>query len=154
MTKIISGFPGIGKSTLYNNTDLKVLDSDSSNFSWSHPGVRNKDFPQNYIDHIKENMGKVDIILVSSHDVVREALNDNNIDYYIVYPDIKLKDEYLKRYKERGNDDKFLSFIEKNWESFINAIEGENNATLIKLHSNEYLSDIIKLFKNIEGMGL
>ncbi|AMS01258.1 AAA family ATPase [Bacillus phage AR9] len=154
MTKIISGFPGIGKSTLYNNTDLKVLDSDSSNFSWSRPGVRNKDFPQNYIDHIKENMGKVDIILVSSHDVVREALNDNNIDYYIVYPDIKLKDEYLKRYKERGNDDKFLSFIEKNWESFINAIEDENNATLIKLHSNEYLSDIIKLFKNIEGMGL
>ena len=154
MTKIISGFPGIGKSTLYNNTDLKILDSDSSNFSWSSPGVRNKDFPQNYIDHIKENMGKVDIILVSSHDVVREALNDNNIDYYIVYPDITLKDEYLKRYKERGNDDKFLSFIEKNWESFINAIEDENNATLIKLHSNEYLSDIIKLFKNIEGTGL
>ena len=34
---------------------------------------RNPNFPNNYIEHIKENIGKVDYIFVSSHLVVRQA---------------------------------------------------------------------------------
>ena len=35
MIKVISGFPGIGKSYAAKNlTHLKILDSDSSSFSW------------------------------------------------------------------------------------------------------------------------
>ena len=109
-TKVISGFPGVGKSYLFNNTDLKVLDSDSSNFSWikdsegRNTKERNPDFPQNYIDHIKKNIGKVDIILTSSHDVVRKALKESCIDYILVHPNIRAKEEYIERYTQRGND--------------------------------------------------
>lgn len=47
-TKVISGFPGVGKSFNHYNTDdnLIVLDSDSSLFSWESEGVRHPDFPE------------------------------------------------------------------------------------------------------------
>ena len=74
-------FLGCGKTTCYIKLKdkLKVLDSDSSTFD-------KKDFPENYIKHIKENIGKVDIIFVSSHQVVRNAMKENNIPYSIYYP--------------------------------------------------------------------
>lgn len=53
-------------------------------------------------------------MFVSSHKVVRQALKDNNIFYYLVYPCRCIKDEYLQRYKERGNDPSFIEFIDKN----------------------------------------
>jgi hypothetical protein len=59
-TLIVSAFPGCGKSHYFReNRDKIVLDSDSSKFDKS-------DFPRNYIQHIKENRGKVDVIMVSS----------------------------------------------------------------------------------------
>ena len=33
-TRVISGFPGVGKTYFKNITNLIVLDSDSSKFSW------------------------------------------------------------------------------------------------------------------------
>ena len=143
MTKVVAGFPGVGKSVLSKNSNLNVLDSDSSKFSWIEPGVRHPDFPQNYINHIKVNIGVADIILVSSHDVVRKALAESGIEYYLVYPDISLKEEYLDRYRQRGNDEKFIALLKSKWEEFILSIEEETFPTLLKLSSNQYLSDVI-----------
>ena len=56
--KLISGFPGIGKTYYKQKSELNVLDSDSSKFSWIEKDVRHPDFPQNYIDHIKKNLNK------------------------------------------------------------------------------------------------
>lgn len=143
MTKVVAGFPGVGKSVLFKNSNLNVLDSDSSKFSWIEPGVRHPDFPQNYINHIKVNIGVADIILVSSHDVVRKALAESGIEYYLVYPDISLKEEYLDRYRQRGNDEKFIALLKSKWEEFILSIEEKTFPTLLKLSSNQYLSDVI-----------
>lgn len=142
-TKIISGFPGIGKSYLFNNNNgLIILDSDSSQFSWLEKGVRNPDFPQNYIEHIKSNIGKVDMILVSSHKQVRDALKDNGIKYILVYPADRLKREYLERFIDRGNESSFIGFMFDNWDSFIDEIKEELFPTKLRLWNGEYLSDI------------
>ncbi|WP_039240936.1 hypothetical protein [Clostridium botulinum] len=142
-TIIISGFPAVGKSYLFNNkNELKILDSDSSQISWISEGVRHPNFPQNYIEHIKDNIGKADIILVSSHKVVRDALKSNNIDYVIVYPSITLKNEYIQRYKERGNNEGFINMIDENWDSFISEIEEETFPTKLRLWGGQYLKDI------------
>lgn len=152
-TKIISGFPGVGKSYLFNtknnNEMFKILDSDSSEFSWikdengNNTKERNPEFPNNYIKHIKDNIGKVDVIMVSSHDIVRKALKDNDIEYYIVYPSKQLKDEYIRRYKERGNNEGFINFISNNWDNFIDDIENDDFPIHIKLSdSSYYLKDI------------
>ncbi|MEI2465039.1 hypothetical protein [Niallia taxi] len=143
-TRVISGFPGVGKSELFKSDRYNALDSDSSSFSWVREGVRHPDFPNNYMEHIKENIGNVDYIFVSSHDIVREALRENGIEYTLVYPSIELKEEYLQRYIERGNNEGFISFISSSWDKFIEDIERENYPKLIKLGANEYLSNIIQ----------
>lgn len=142
-TKVISGFPGVGKSVLTSNSNFIVLDSDSSSFSWSEKGIRHPDFPANYMAHIQENMGAFDYILVSSHDIAREALKESGIEYTLVYPDMELKEEYVERYKARGNNEGFVTFISENWPSFISNIEKETFPTLVKLNSNQYLSDVL-----------
>jgi hypothetical protein len=142
-TKVVSGFPAVGKSVLTKESDLIVLDSDSSMFSWIREGERHPDFPENYIAHIKENIGKADYILVSSHDIVRKALEENGIDYTLVYPSIELKEEYLERYRSRGNDDKFIAFIGGKWDDFITDIENETFPKKVKLSKGQYLSDVL-----------
>lgn len=136
-TIIISAFPGTGKTYFYEkykNSDIKVLDSDSSNFSWikdkngNNTTKRNPDFPQNYINHIKENIGKADIIFVSSHDIVRQSLYDNGIKYIVAYPDNDCKDEYLERYRNRGNTEEFINMMNKNWDKFINGMKNDKGA--------------------------
>ena len=155
--KIISAFPACGKTTYYkkwsqyspenvwrirnngeqayNNLGLpcgqKILDSDSSEFSWvkdeygNNTSVRNPKFPQNYIDHIKEKMLTEDIIFVSSHEVVRDALKQSGIPYHIFYPKKEQKERWVCRFRERGNDEKFISFISDNWDKFIDDIEND-----------------------------
>ncbi|GLI90450.1 hypothetical protein [Bacillus subtilis] len=148
-TTVISGFPGVGKSyftkQLANRGDKIVLDSDSSEFSWLEPGVRHPDFPTNYIEHIKANLQTADIIFVSSHKVVRDALRVAGVDYTLVYPHKSLKDEYKRRYEARGSDTKFIQMIDKNWDSFIDEIESELFPRLVKLYEGETLADLIVL---------
>lgn len=144
-TIVVSGFPGVGKSHLFNtNEKMTILDSDSSMFSWIEEGVRHPDFPNNYMEHIKENIGKVDNIFVSSHDIVREALKDNGIAYLLVYPSGELKEEYIERYKNRGSNEGFINFISANWDKFIMDIEKETYPELIRLESGEYLRDALE----------
>ena len=135
-TKIISAFPGTGKSHFFNNTDLFVLDSDSSYFDKSK-------FPQNYIEHIKSYIGKVDYILVSSHEDVRNALKENFIDFLLVYPSIEIKNEYLDRYKVRGSSDGFVNLINANWDKWIKDCANQKGCLNIVLPSGKFISDII-----------
>lgn len=124
-TKIISGFPGIGKTSVFKNgfRNLSVLDSDSSKFSWIYHDdgtkERNANFIDDYLTHIKSNIGKVDIIFVSSHEPVRDALTKENLKWIAVYPSKKRKEEFINLYKERGNSEDFIALVSKNWETWI-----------------------------------
>lgn len=127
-TRIISAFPGTGKSYYYDNHKETTLDSDSSGYSWiikDGKKIRNPEFPSNYISHIKENIGKYDFIFVSSHKEVREALKDNCIFFYLVYPDYDRKDEFVKRYRDRGNPETFIKLVEDNWDLWVKECDFE-----------------------------
>ena len=136
-TRVISAFPGCGKSYFYRNCINKIaMDSDSGTFDKTK-------FPQNYIAHIKENIGKADIILVSSHDVVRDALVRNDIEFTMVYPDISIKDEYIDRYIKRGNNEGFVELLKQNWETWIGDVEKQVGCEHVKIQSGQYLSDVL-----------
>jgi hypothetical protein len=152
VTYVVCGFPATGKSYMYeiqNQLDAKIIDSDSSLFSWLYDeqgnktNVRNPDFPNNYIEYIKEicRQGNTDIIFVSSHKTVRDALRRKGFVPLVVYPDISLKEEYIQRYKDRGNDESFIKMMDENWESFILDIE-ENESNKYKLKSGQYMIDV------------
>ena len=152
-TEIYSVFPACGKTWLYKHQEeygLKILDSDSSMFSWIYTnGVkeRNPDFPNNYIKHIKENIGKADFIFVSSHASVREALDKENIDFTIVYPEQSCKAEWIGRCFIRdksGESGCGAEAMYNNWDQWIaECFETGINHKEMVLDSNEHLSDHI-----------
>jgi hypothetical protein len=137
-TKIISAFPGTGKSYYHKLHPDTTLDSDSSNFSWvkdengNNTKERNPNFPQNYIEHIKANIGKYEYIFVSSHKEVRDALLDNCLFFYVVYPDKEHKEEYIQRYKDRGNNESFIQLVDSKWDEWINDIHRDTTIGFCK----------------------
>jgi len=140
--EVISAFPGTGKTELcrfmsINYPDFKILDSDSSKFDKAN-------FPANYIQHIKDNMEEASIILVSSHEAVRTALVENNIDFELIYPNKELKEEYLQRYHDRGNEESFIKLLSKNWDAWIDSCHEQKNCNgLILSGIGNYLTDAV-----------
>lgn len=147
-TKVIAAFPGTGKTYYFQNHN-NCLDSDSSDYSWikdsdgKNTKDRNPDFPINYIQHIKDNIGKVEFIFVSSHDVVRDALVASGIEFTFIYPNIDLKDEYIERFKHRGSPDGFINLLDKNWNNWIESCGVQLNCKHIELESSQFISDVI-----------
>ena len=135
-TVVISAFPATGKSYLVRNQpDLNILDSDSSTFD-------KENFPANYIEHIKSQLGKVDVILVSSHQEVRDALSQSNINHTLVYPNIELKDDYMERFQNEDRDAQFKDTISKLMDK-INKKEGKNMISLGMTRNKNELVDAI-----------
>jgi hypothetical protein len=148
-TLVISAFPSTGKS--YLSKLVNSLDSDSSSFSWlPNTKIRNGQFPFNYIQNIKRNLGKYDFIFVSSHKEVRTCMIQYGIDFLSVYPDKSLKEEYLQRYKDRGNDLAFIEMMDKNWDSFIDGMGDLQCMKPLILKSGEYLADYFLLNNDIK----
>lgn len=142
-TIIISAFPGTGKTylTSHNDTGLVISDSDSSKFS--------KDkFPANYIEHIKKRIGYVDIILVSSHKEVRQALVDAGLWFTLIYPTRESKIEFLNRYRERKNTYSFVELLYEHWDMWLDELETQEKCTKILLPSNLYVKDAVLALVN------
>lgn len=152
-TKIYSVFPACGKTWLYEHQHdygVTILDSDSSEFSWIRTGeskVRNPDFPSNYIQYIKENIGRYDYIFVSSHAAVRELLDAESIDFTIVYPEPSLKAEWVGRCYIRdrnGEEGCNPDVLYENWDQWVGeCIETANTHPQIVLSEGEHLSDYL-----------
>lgn len=162
-TKVLSCFPACGKTYVYDHQKelgITIMDSDSSKFSWiitqerriggKISKERNPEFPMNYINHIKENIGKVDYILVSSHKEVRDALIENDICFDLVFPEISCHDEWVGRCFRRGNDVEFCKLIDVNYINWVNEIKSfiydnaHHSIRAYTLGHNQYLYDIIK----------
>lgn len=157
-TKIYSVFPACGKTYLYEHQEdygLTILDSDSSEFSWIYQTgedannwtvrKRNPDFPNNYIKHIKENIGKYDCIFVSSHAAVIQALDDAGIDFTIVYPSCNCKAEWVGRCfirEQNGENGCGAKIMYDNFEQWVRECfeVGEYHKEIV-LSSTEYLSE-------------
>lgn len=139
-TVLYSAFPGTGKSYFFQHQshDLIVLDSDSSKFDKSH-------FPENYIKHIQSNIDKVDVICISSHKEVRDALVAHDMFFTLIYPDVSLKDEYVQRFQERGSPAGFIELITHNWDKWLLELRNQKHCDHIVLRSGEFLGELFVL---------
>jgi len=142
-TRIISAFPACGKTTLFEKgyEGAVILDSDSSNYSWSSPEVRDPDFPDNYMQHIKENIGKVDYIFVSSHIDVRNALDSHGLAWCFVVPDKSLMMEWIGRCYVRGDSYGFIDTLTKNWDNWTGQNSDPMPNAQSTLKSGQHLED-------------
>lgn len=116
---IIIGYQGIGKTSLAKK-DPKFIDLESTNTwfkdhgklkRWSNWGeiYTNfaKDLSKNYNHHV----------FVSSHLVVRNALQSVKDDVMVCYPAIELKDKWIEKLEERYNSSK----LDKDYRALMNA---------------------------------
>lgn len=128
---IVWAFYGAGKSFAANGTSIVDLDSMHYRFTnvESNPhdsksqkltnGIRverNPEYPQNYIQAVRDSDAA--IVLVNCEIPVLEQLE--NVVLY--YPDLSLKQEYLKRYQKRGNHTSFIHMIEQDYEGMIRSL--------------------------------
>lgn len=110
---IISGYQGIGKSSLAGSNNC--IDLESSNF-WID-GSRSEDWYKPYCkiaNHLSEQGYTV---FVSSHEVVRKELEKSDEIVFVVFPSLKLKDQWIERLRKRYEQIP----TEKNFKALANA---------------------------------
>lgn len=155
-TRIIAAFPGSGKSYYHKMHPETTLDSDSSGFSWLYSGgekvlgkdgkpVRNPNFPENYIRHIKENIGKYEYIFVSTHKEVRDALKKECIFFYLAFPGFGPIETYIKRYKERGSSSEFIELLQTNWMNWNQELYNETEGCAKWILSNNTITEFLEI---------
>lgn len=153
---IISGFAGIGKSTMSKKNPDKCIDLDSSNYKWlfdesikdidieerkgKTEKVLNPDWPMNYIEDIKKYSKEYDFVFISIDMDVRNILKEEGIHFYVAYPLLECKEEYISRYKERNNGEAFIKLLERNFDSLIEELMNTSGSQ-IRLKKGEYISD-------------
>jgi len=127
------------ESTLYKYLD--VLKEDEQSKSSDRP--LNKSWPENYFKALKEAKDKYDYILIAD-EVCDQFLKDNNFEYWWVYPQNDLKEEYLDRCRKRGNNSEFIYWYSRLWEQWIDKCKNDKFASRhIELKSNQYLEDVL-----------
>ena len=167
-TLIISAFPACGKTFLYKNQEqllfksqdglqihYSFLDSDSSKFK-KYDG-----WEKEYVNHIEENIGKVDFIFISQHDVVLQEIANRGLPFVTVGPEnlpwttnenkMLTKQQWFGRFVLRDNTHiaNFMDWIKKLSENYDNwtSIQQQTKYGPIEFFSlgaNQYLSNIIE----------
>lgn len=131
---IICGYAGIGKSYLAHNYP-NIIDLESTPFE--------KDWDR-YFKCAKHYSDQGFLVLVSCHKEIRErVLSMPYGERITVFPCIKDKELYKKRYKERGNTEDFIYIQMINWDEWTsekNRLFGEH---LEYMESRETLYDTI-----------
>lgn len=142
---IICGYAGTGKSTAARKIK-GVVDLESTPFQ--------KDW-DTYARVAKHMSDQGYIVLLSCHKELREKLHEIGEKYIVVYPDIDQREEYKKRYIERGNTQEFIDNQMSHWDEWVgvsliwtnddNETEEERIIFLEKTPSGylESMSDII-----------
>ncbi len=145
---IITGFSGIGKSTVADG--ITILDFESSPYSHYENGDPNPTFPENYITELinlilyRYNKYKYKMTyLLSCHESVRNKLAELGLMYIIVRPLVTCQNEYVKRWLRRGSSIPFITSMSRKWDIMLRSCYSDD-ATSICLNEGEYLSDILR----------
>lgn len=147
--KIIAGFTGTGKSSLakeYCPSGLKIRDFDSADFSHIgryDDGVRNPEYPGNYVKAIIDEVGRSDVILISVIPEVVTALINGGCEVTLVYPTSGQKQEYSDRYHGRRGSKKVAEMLTANFDTFLGRAQSLEGCKTIVLEPGQYLADVL-----------
>ncbi|KKN78310.1 hypothetical protein LCGC14_0351690 [marine sediment metagenome] len=134
---VVSAFCGTGKTHLCNASDRFVEFE-----CWRY----NQDkFPKNCITDIQQALGNADIIFISTNPTVVVSVIKIGIIVILVYPDLKLKDEYIDRYEKRGSSKDFISLLSESWESWLMEIGEIKGCQHIVLKQGQYISTVMTI---------
>lgn len=138
---IVIGYQGIGKSSL-SGSHLGYIDLESSNFFVD--GKRDENWYKVYCSIAKHLSQQGFKVFISSHEVVRRELKGCNEDVVVIYPDLKLKDEWIEKLRLRyestlkNKDYKAWKNAEDRYEDNIKELMAEDSFDHIVIEDMNY----------------
>ena len=103
--------------------------------------VDNPDFPNNFIQYIKENIGKVDVIFVDSDIRIRQWLNEAKIKFVTVYPWSSCLQEWIGRMYLCDHSDTIIRYRINGWHNEVLKNKEPLGDYLIRLSHGKYIDE-------------
>jgi adenylate kinase family enzyme len=163
-TVIVAAFPCCGKSTVAETLKdfYSIVDLDSSDYRWADrdKSVPHSNFPNNYIESIVSLIGKKDVVFISTHKEVLDALQNKKINFVLVYPQNTPvnKSIWRERLVTRGSSQDLIDKIMYNWDDMLDDLtevdamhyilgeeaDGEKNRIVLDAISLEHILEANK----------
>lgn len=164
---LIMAYMGTGKTELENNYD-NVVDFDFQDYKYIYDEsirhlpleqrkgstnlrMENPSYPKNFLADAVQLLNEGKIVVSPFIDHVFKAYDTSDIKYQIsdlkiilVCPTKDNFDEYVERFKQRGNSEKFISRREKEFDSLVNLFEQAIDYERIVMKPGQYLSEALK----------
>jgi len=140
-TTIISGFPGVGKSTVAEK--FGWVDIDSSNYVDKSDPKRWETFQIPYVQDIIKKRDELEgtpgsVILVSSHEQVRKEMASRGVRYINCFPEAAFIAAYMKRFDDRGDSEDFKGLIRlKHLEWLSSMFNDPDSSGMLRLHRGQ-----------------
>ena len=142
---IISCFAGVGKGYAINvlASKFKVESIEKYKDFYTLYPTR-----EDYMNEIRKRSMINDILFIPYFLKMNPRYIDKSINYILIYPDKKLKSEYIKRFKEIGFTREQIGYLEDNFYYMIDDCDNQDipQHNKFKLKNNQYCLDIIKKF--------
>lgn len=142
---IITGYQGIGKSTLARKEN-NIIDLESASF-WNYENG-NKTRPDDwyvYYCQVAEHLSKQGYtVFVSCHAEVRKYLALHTTEKFCaIFPDPKIKEDWLKRLEDRYNNSKSDKDL-RAWEHAKNSFDNDIQTLINECwYGNEYYNNAV-----------
>ena len=162
---IIAAHAGTGKTrfanTIFDATDFicmpykyylpdGMMSCEESEHMKADLGLDIRDeWPDNYVKAVINQYNENRYVIIPPVMSVLSALRDEEIPYILCYPERSAKNEYERRYKERGNSEDFLDIFIGHWDRFLDQMKSDPGKHHIIMKSNEYLTDLLPQFDEI-----
>lgn len=156
---IYSVFAGAGKTYLSQKYP-DIIDLESSFYQWAQADSKksveankgnfqekNIAWPQNYINEIARLDQLGETILIAAQPAILKLLTKNGLAFETITPEITDHLHYVQRYRERGNTDSFINFMDHHFNQFVHDLDENPDANAHwKIPLGKHLSDM-SLFK-------
>ena len=134
-THICAAWPGTGKTYICEKGDNAI---EIEYWKYKDEGLK-----EEYIKDVEDNFGKVDYIFISTDPEGLKILHNRGFNIILVYPENKLREEYLDRFIERDSPCDFIGAFMKYWNMWLNELKKQEYCKHIVLESGQYLQDVI-----------
>ena len=153
---VIAAFTGVGKSYFadhvesakdfplmpYKYTDLgeNTVTKAKGERSKADPShILNPEWPDNYIRAVANQFHDYKYLVIPSDKQVLQGLQLLQIPYILVYPEQNAKNEYRRRYEERGNTEDFIHIFADQWDFWMNSLRKDSYGWSIEIAKDQYL---------------
>lgn len=113
--------------------------------------IENPHYPQNFLKDAKTLLNEGKIVVSPFIDHVFESYDKSDLKQemsdlriILVCPERDNFEEYVERFKQRGNSEEFIARREKEFDSLVNLFAQADNYERITIKPGQFLSDALK----------